>query len=505
MPVTQHPPVTPRSPAAKPLCLSELISALSFAIDLTEGAISGHALRTCILGMRLAQRARLSPELLEDLYFALLLKDIGCSSNAARIAQIIGGDDRILKAGIKLEDWTNPYNLSRSSLNLFWGTVLPHANPLHRMARIANLALHAEQNNMEVIALRCERGAEIIRKLGFSETVAEAVRSLDEHWDGGGYPHHIQDGNIPLLARILSVAQHLDVFATARSPIIALEVLRDRNRRWFDPDLVRLAIELDRDGTLWAGCFATDDPDLTHRLVLNLSPGTARPLAHQEIDRLCEAFADVVDAKSPFTYRHSLGVAEVATSIAQTLDLPKARCQLVRRAALLHDLGKLSLSSALLDKSGQLSDEERRTVQQHPRFTRQILSRIEAFKEIAAIAGAHHERLDGSGYPDQLSGSEIPLEARILAVADIYRALTEDRPYRAGMSHTDVMKLLRSDTPKKLDPAVVEAVELYRPSLIPAAKPPVDPVDQPAPASASGPLPRRARKPKPAGTPQEVH
>ena len=448
----------------KALTLSELISALSFAIDLTEGAVPGHALRTCILGMRIARRAHLSPECLSDLYFALLLKDIGCSSNAARIGQIVGGDDRALKAGIKLEDWTNPYNLTRSSLNLFWGTVLPKANPLHRMARIAKLAINSDKNNMEMVALRCERGAAIIRKLGFSENVAAAVQSLDEHWDGSGYARRLERDAIPRLARILAVAQHLDVFATARSPAIALKVLRDRDGLWFDPEVVRLAIELDRDDALWFGCSPSDDHDVTYRLVLDHAPAGPSPLAHQQIDQLCEAFADVVDAKSPFTYRHSVGVAEVAYSLAHTLGLSEARCQLVRRAALLHDLGKLSLSNTILDKSGKLSPEERRHVQQHPRLTRQILARIAAFKEIAVVAGAHHERLDGSGYPDHLTSSDLPIEARILAVADIYRALTEDRPYRPGMSHAEVMQLLRSDSPEKLDPAVVEALESYHPA-----------------------------------------
>ena len=459
MPVTQQiSSVAPPLPE-KPLSLSEVISALSFAIDLTEGAVPGHALRSCVLGMRLASRLHLPSYLLSDLYFALLLKDIGCSSNAARVSQIIGGDDRILKAGIRLENWTNPYNFSLSALRLFWSVILPYESRLRRLARLLQTALHSDRNNMELIALRCGRGAGIVRKLGFSDTAADAIHSLDEHWDGHGYPRRLNATSIPVLARILAVAQHLDVFSTARSPAFALEVLRERKGRWFDPDLVRIAFDLDREGALWNGCAATDDHELTLQLVLDLAPEAAHPLAHQEIDRLCEAFADVVDAKSPFTYRHSLGVAEVADTIAHRLGLPNSRCQLVRRAALLHDLGKLSLPNTILDKSGGLSREERTHVQQHPRLTRQILARIQPFREIAAIAGAHHEKLDGSGYPDHLTAPDLPLEARILAVADMYRALTESRPYRPGLTHERAMQLLRSDTPQKLDPTVVAALD----------------------------------------------
>ncbi len=460
MPASHHSPLV-ASVSAKPLSLSELISALSFAIDLTEGAMPGHAIRSCILGMRIAVRYGLPKQALGDLYFALLLKDIGCSSNAARVGQIVGGDDRVIKAGIRLENWTNPYNVSRSHFSLFWGAVLPDADPIRRLTRIAKIALNSDKNNMELIAQRCQRGAGIIRKLGFSESVAAAVESLDEHWDGHGYPRRLRAAEIPILARILAVAQHLDVFATARSPIIALEVLRDRSERWFDPELVAIAVDLDREKSLWIGCSANDPHDVTLRLVVDLTPHASPPLAHQEIDRICEAFADVVDAKSPFTYRHSLGVADIAYKIARTLGLPDDRCQLVRRAALLHDLGKLSVPNTILDKSGDLSTDERNHVQQHAVLTRQILARIKSFREIADIAGAHHEKLDGSGYPDHLTAKDLPIEARILAVADMYRALTEKRPYRPGLTHRQVMRLLRSDTPKKLDPDVVDALEAY--------------------------------------------
>lgn len=423
--------------------------------------------------MRIAHRAGLKPELLSELYFALLLKDIGCSSNAARVSQIIGGDDRVIKAGVKLEKWTNPYNASRSSLALFWGATLPDADPIRRLARLARIVLNADKNNMELVAMRCERGAGIVRKLGFSETVADAVRSLDEHWDGRGYPRRTRADSIPILSRILSVAQHLDIFATARSTAIALDVLRERSKTWFDPALVQIAIILDAEGTLWSGASALDDHDATLRLAISLAPHERTPLAHQEIDRVCEAFAEVVDAKSPFTYSHSLGVAEIAFRIARTLRLPDAACQLVRRAGLLHDLGKLSVPNTILDKSGDLSNEERRHVQQHPRLTRQILGRIQSLRQIAAIAGAHHEKLDGSGYPDHLTARDLPIEARILAVADIYRALTENRPYRPGLTHRQVMRLLRADTPTKLDGSVVEALETsHRAGNLPSPPPP---------------------------------
>jgi putative nucleotidyltransferase with HDIG domain len=175
-----------------------------------------------------------------------------------------------------------------------------------------------------------------------------------------------------------------------------------------------------------------------------------------EIDMICEAFADVVDAKSPFTYRHSVGVAEVAREIAVTLGLPRARRELVWRAALLHDLGKLAVPNTILDKPGSLTEEEFAIVKQHPRLSREILARIKPFQEMAEIAGAHHERLNGTGYPDNLQQEQLSLEAKLVAVADFYRALVEDRPYRKGMSHRDAMVVLEQAS---LDANCVSALD----------------------------------------------
>jgi putative nucleotidyltransferase with HDIG domain len=454
--------VSPTNPASSPAMLSfaEIVSALSFAIDLTEGAVPGHALRSCILGMRIAQELKLPRARLSSLYYALIVKDAGCSSNAARMYQIVGGDDRAIKNGAKLQDWTKPHRPNWSTIKLLWKEVLPGATPWRRLLRILKIALTQHKNNAEVITLRCERGAEIARKLGLSDETAAAVRCLDEHWNGSGYPSRLRGKNIPLLARIVAVAQHLDIFACERSPAVALEVLRERSGAWFDPALVRVTLKLAAQGKLWPGALAADssDDDVRQR-VIALQPDAAHSIHSDEIDRICEAFADVVDAKSPFTYRHSVGVAEVASSIAVQLGLPEDRRKLISRAALLHDLGKLAVPNTILDKPGRLTPEEFTVVQKHPRLSREILARIQPFAEIAYIAGTHHERIDGSGYPDKLCGDQLTLEARIVAVADFYGALVENRPYRAGMSHAEAMAILRVQA---LDRDCLEALDLAR-------------------------------------------
>jgi putative nucleotidyltransferase with HDIG domain len=451
-----------RAGSAGPIAISfsAIISALSFAIDLTEGAVPGHALRTCILGMRLAAAASLPEDQVPALYHALLLKDIGCSSNASRMYEIVGGDDRVVKNGVKLQDWTQPHRPTLDTLKMLWTHVLPGASVLRRVVRIGHIALKQHENNAEMITLRCERGASIAHKLGLSDETAGAIHALDEHWDGSGYPARLKGEAIPKLARILAVAQHLDVFASERGRSEAIKVLEQRSGRWFDPELVRLTLELHRKNRLWTDCGCADSTATVRKVALDLEPEQRDGVASDEVDRICEAFADVVDAKSPFTFRHSMGVANIATGLAKALHLAPERVQLVRRAALLHDLGKLAVPNTILDKHSPLTTDEWETVVQHPRLTREILTRIDSFAELAEIAGAHHEKLDGSGYPDGLKGSQLSLEARIVAVADVYQALTEGRPYRKGLSHSAAMKVLCRLAGQKLDPHCIAALDL---------------------------------------------
>jgi putative nucleotidyltransferase with HDIG domain len=449
------------------ISLPEILSALSFALDLTEGAVHGHAVRSCLLGMRIAREAQIDASELTDLYYALLLKDIGCSSNAARMCQIVGGDDIVMKAGAKLMDWTSPRTPKLSTLKLLWKTVLPEAGPARRIAHIVEMGRTQHANNKAMITMRCDRGAYIMRKLELGQHAAEAVRCLDEHWDGSGYPDGLIGEEVPQLARILAIAQHLDVFSTAKSPEVAISVLRERSGRWFDPELVHVAIALHRRGALWATCLASDDTHQTRQAAVDLAPGTSIYLGRERIDQICEAFADVVDAKSPYTFSHSIGVTDAAVGIAQRLGLRTERIDFVRRAALLHDIGKLAISNSILDKAGKLNDAEWQAVREHPGQTRRILERVSAFQELAVVAGQHHEKLDGSGYPNRLTARDLSLEARIVTVADVYGALSEDRPYRSGLPVEKIVAIMKSDLPSKLDPDCFEALM----ACLPAEKP----------------------------------
>jgi putative nucleotidyltransferase with HDIG domain len=290
---------------------------------------------------------------------------------------------------------------------------------------------------------------------------AEAIRHLEEHWDGSGYPYHLRGTEIPRLARVGAIAQHLDMFSIGRNPGIAIETLREWSGSWFDPKLVEIALTLDQQDALWTHCRVVDLHEATRTAVLDLDPQGSSPLDDDQIDRICEAFAEIVDAKSHFTFRHSVGVAELARGIAQNLSLSADRVRLVWRAALLHDLGKLSISNRILDKKSRLTESEWKIVRQHPGLSRKILEQIAPFREIAIVAGEHHEKLDGSGYPNQLTASDLSIESRIIAVADVYGALSEDRPYRPGLSFGEILPILNGLSGRKLDRDCIRALLEY--------------------------------------------
>jgi len=438
--------------------LSDVVSALSVALDLTEGQPMGHAIRSCILGMRIADELHLPAEQRSDLYYALLLKDSGCSSNAARMYQIMGTDEIAAKREVKFEDWTKA---SLSGLRYLLRNVLPGASFPRRMLRITQIALRQRCNNAELIGTRCERGAQIARQIGLSEATAEAIHSLDEHWNGDGYPEGLRGGEIPLLACIMNVSQTIDVFAHRSGPRSAVQAVTERSGRWFDPEIVRVVQSLENDRELWQQMQDSD----ARGHVLRMEPGVALPASPERINSICHAFAQVIDAKSPYTFHHSVGVAEASTVIAKQMGLAPQIQTLVRRSALLHDIGKLSMSNEILEKPGKLTAGEWSIMRKHPAYTRTILREIRSFEELSYVAGAHHERLDGTGYPEGLTAEGMSIPARIIAVADVYQALSEKRPYREGLSAEAVFSIMDRDIPDRLDAECLSALKRSMPQM----------------------------------------
>ncbi len=431
--------------------MGDVIAALSYALDLTsEGQPTGHAARTCVLGMRIAREIGLDEAGRADLYYALLLKDAGCSSNASRMYQIMGGDEIAAKRDVKTTDWTK----------VGWETLryaLTHVNKgapfLERVRGLFQLAKNSQPNAHAMIQIRCERGAGIARRLGLTDTTAQAIYALDEHWNGLGYPDRLRGEAIPLMARILNLAQNLEIFFTKRTVAAAMAMARERSGRWFDPNLVRAAVALNDRGELFHQLNLSGD------WVAALDPQRDRRLlGAQVLDDICLTFADIVDAKSPFTYRHSLGVAAAAQAIGQRLGLNGDALRELRQAALLHDVGKLSVSNAILEKPDKLTPEEWEIVRRHPAYSLDVLQRIPGFQRQAEIAASHHEKLDGSGYFRNMKAAQLSLPARILVVADIFDALSAQRPYRDALPVDHVFAIMRRDAPHAIDADCLQAL-----------------------------------------------
>ena len=437
---------------AQNLRLASVVAALTHALDLVEGQPEGHCVRCCWIGFHIGRKLRLSDAELWDLYYTLLLKDLGCSSNAARICQLYLADDIAFKRDVKTVDHTSipqalKFVLSHTGLK---------AGMAARFHALASVCMKSNKIARELIETRCHRGAEIARRMRFSEVVAEGIQNLDEHWNGKGMPEGRRGAEIPLNARIALLAQIIDVFNSAGGRDAAMQEIRHRSGSWFDPRLVEVFEGVAEQPGFWEMLGSED----LEQAVSNLEPGRHVVAIDEDyLDDIACAFAQVIDSKSPYTSGHSERVTLFTDLIAQDLGFSASERRWLRRAALLHDIGKLGVSNSILDKPGSLDAEEWVEVRRHSQYTQDILSLVSAFEAMAPIAGAHHERLDGKGYPSGLQGQEISLETRVLTTADIFDALTADRPYRAAMPEEKALAIMADMVGTALDPRCFEALK----------------------------------------------
>ncbi len=430
-----------------------MLAGLSYALDLTEGQRPGHAVRSCLLGMRIAKELQLTPDQRSALFYALLMKDLGCSSNAARFSVLFGADDQRVKADLKTTDWPRAIE----SFRFVARNVAPGQFWLKRTWQLLGVLTRGPEGARDVVLTRCERGADIARTLGFHDDTVQAIRALDEHWNGAGQPYALAGEQIPLLGRILGLAQTIEVFFTTYGVESAFDVALARKGSWFDPALVDAFLALRSDSEFWRA-LAEDD---TASQIAQVEPADRLLVADDDrLDRVAEAFALVIDAKSPWTFQHSRGVAATSVAIAQVMGYPSEQVREIRRAALLHDIGKLGVSSLILDKPAKLTDDEFQIMRQHTTATREILGRTGCFKHLAHVAASHHERLDGTGYDLGLGRTELPMLTRVLCTSDICDALRASRPYRAGMPTERVLEIMGREVGAGLDATCFEALEI---------------------------------------------
>ncbi len=432
--------------------LSELISALSIALDMAEGQPDGHSLRTCWIGMHLAEAMGISAVDRHDLYYVLLLKDLGGSANAAQVAELYKADDRRFKQAQKLLESGGVGSSVRFALKLVrLQTSLPD-----RFRALWRAVSRGEDDARELIVTRSERGAAIAARLRLPREVQEGVRSLDEHWDGQGQPQGLAGEAIPLFSRIALLCQVVERFHHRQGLAEALEEARRRSGSWFDPALVDKLCALAEHPTLWA---ALPEASLWAQ-VLALAPVRLDPMPDDEhLDDIARAFGEVIDSKSRYSGGHSERVSRIADSVAEDLGLDPHRRLWLRRAAQLHDLGKLGVSTLILDKPGKLDEREWAEAQAQARRAEAILSQIPAFSRLARLTGAHSQSGSDKGSSRSLRKDPVGLDARILGVADVFDAMTSPRSHRPAMPVQQALECMHDIVNVSIDLRCFQALE----------------------------------------------
>ncbi|MEI7576785.1 MAG: HD domain-containing phosphohydrolase [Armatimonadota bacterium] len=430
---------------------AHILGALSQALDLVEGQPEGHALRTAKLALRIASELKLCETDKEDLYFAAVLKDSGCSNNAVRIQKMFGGDEFLAKQKVKLVDWTS----NIESIKFAIAQTEAGNTVGAKLRRLAQNLGHPTKVMDEVTEARCTRGAMIAKMLGLNSEVAAAIQALDEHWDGHGSPYKLEGKSIPLLARILCFCQTFEVFFQSFGLNAAYEMAAERNQKWFDPEVVRACRAISTDLRFWS---SFDDLGELQSQVAEYQEAAI----DADIDGIAEAFALIIDAKSSFTAEHSTRVARYAVQLGRHMDLSPETVKLLHRAGLLHDIGKLGISTAILEKPGKLEPEEFDQIKLHPKYSDLILRRIPTFEAIADLASTHHERIDGKGYWRGLGAEQLSLASRIMTVSDVFDALSANRPYREALPLETIFRIMDRDAGTAFDPDCIASLkEIY--------------------------------------------
>lgn len=308
----------------------------------------------------------------------------------------------------------------------------------------------------------CIRGEELLAGFAPLAHLAPVVRHHHDRWEWllrqAVLPETARLANVVFLADradVLAARWHADEDAHGRRAAIRTRLTAERGRL-FSTELVEAFASLSDDEAFWVGL----QPDRVQRYQFAMEAhGELRLIGWHDFKRCAEIFAAIIDAKSPYTEQHSRGVARLSRHLAGRLGLDAATCEKIEVAGLLHDIGKLQVPDEIIEGHGPLSDRERDVMRKHSRGTLQVLSRLPAIDEIARWAAYHHETPDGRGYPFRLRGAALPLEARVINVADIFQALAQDRPYRPAMAPAQILALLEERAAEgRADAAVVAAV-----------------------------------------------
>jgi HD-GYP domain-containing protein (c-di-GMP phosphodiesterase class II) len=427
--------------------LAELIAALSLATDLGMGQPMSHALRTCLIALALGRALGFSERDLADTYYTTLLRFVGCTSDSHEFLDFAAGDDVGFRQAVAANANGVPDQAAADIVRFMTAAGVGGDVP----ARVSEALASRTGVAAKSMTAHCEVASMLAARLGLGPGVCDALGHAFERWDGHGFPDGKSGEEVPAPMHVAPIARDIEVLTRSKGLEATREAMRQRRGHAHDPRAVDVFLQHgDRMMAELEGCDAWTE-------VLRREP--CGPVKVDRIDTALTAFADFADVKMPHTLGHSRGVAQFCEAAARRLNFGEEEVTSLRRAALLHDIGRSGISNAIWEREGPLSMDQWERVRLHAYYTERVLACCDSLRPLAALAGSHHERLDGSGYHRGCRGNDLDRAARVLAAADACQAMLQARPHRPARTLDEAARILREEVSAgKLDTAAVEAV-----------------------------------------------
>jgi HD-GYP domain-containing protein (c-di-GMP phosphodiesterase class II) len=433
---------------APPLRLAEAAGVLCLATDLAMGQPLEHGLRTAMLALRTAQEMGLPEEDQVAVYYTGLLHFAGCTAESEIDARFFG-DEMAARPQMLTVAHGSRLELVVTAMR----TAHPASAPLARAAKMARAAFGGIAEFRKWASSHCDVARLLGARMGLPGQVQDALRHLYERWDGNGMPGDLRGTRIPLPVRVMQVGEDADVAYQHGGIPLASRVLARRAGSGLDPEPVQAFLALGD-----AAYKGLDAPSIWDD-VMAAEPGPQPVVDEARLDDCLSAVGDFADLKSMWTAGHSRGVADLAGRAAGLAGLGAAEVVTLRRAALVHDIGRVAVPVGVWAKPGPLTRDEQEQVRLHAYHTERVLQVCPALRPLARLAGSHGERSDGSGYHRGSRADELPAAAWLLAAADCYHAMREPRAHRPALSPEAAAGQLGQDAQAgKLPPEAVQAV-----------------------------------------------
>jgi HD-GYP domain-containing protein (c-di-GMP phosphodiesterase class II) len=431
---------------------ADFLMALAYATDLATGHSRDFALRSCVLGMRFADVAKLDQDTCRRIYHQALLRYIGCNADTHLLAAH-WGDEITLRRELHHIDMGNRAEfvelLVRALKRKFAG-----ASPEELEEAVKRGLAEGPQVNIPVLSGHCEVAQRIAERIGLPEDIRESLGQIYERWDGKGMPRGLSGNAVKFPVRVVTMAQDVIALYDHHGFAVMKEMLAKRAGGGYEPELVDTFL------THAAELLVGLDGPVDRETILALEPLPHSMLSEEACEEAYLAIADMIDMRMPHTFGHSRAVASLAEAAAQHMGLPSSDIRDVRRAAYTHDIGELTVPVSTWMRAGRLTERETDEVQLHPYHGERALASLgDDGKAVASLVQRHHERLDGSGYYRNSRGPDLSPAARVLAAAEIFQTAREARPYRPAATDAVAAAKLRAAVKEgRLCPDAVEAV-----------------------------------------------